>query len=187
MLSGHDIRRVVAWGCSFTWGEGLEQAQTQASPQSWPSLVAEQLDCPVLNLSQCGASNLWITDQLLDHQFQPHDLVLIMWTWDQRTTRDLGTPAAQHISAHARQHLFTQWIQLYSRSDLHRQDRILRLAAESFLRERGNAYVTRDVLEPASSWADLALALDHSHPGPAWHVRIADQIMHELATQSRVL
>ena len=180
-------RRLIAWGCSFTWGEGLDRAQPgwgdQASPGAWPQLVADGMGLPVKNLAQPGASNLWIADQIMNYSFEPGDLVLIMWTWPHRTTQGLKDLKPRHILANTRTELFEHWQRVYTEDDILRQDRILQWAAEQQLESQNISVLSLQVLDATSAWNDLPLALDHSHPGPQWHVRIADQIMHSLATK----
>jgi lysophospholipase L1-like esterase len=184
-LLGTNIHRILAWGCSFTWGVGLDRAQPgwgdQASKAAWPQRLADRIGLPVKNLAQPGASNLWIADQIMNYSFKPGDLVLIMWTWPTRTTQGLKDPNPRHILANTRTQLFEHWQRVYTEDDILRQDRILHWAADQQLRSQNIPALSLRVLDPICSWNDLPLALDHGHPGPEWHERMADQIIQMLA------
>ncbi len=177
------ISRLIAWGCSFTWGEGLDTVRPgfgqRASDRAWPALVAQQLNIPLRNLSEPGASNLWIADSVLNYEFKPEDLVIIMWTWPTRTTRGLARKP-RHILPTSDNRLFESWVTLYTEDDILRQDRIIRTATELYLTKLGIDHLVLDVLTAESSWADLPLALDQQHPGLEWHERISTQILAKL-------
>ena len=84
--------RLVAFGCSNTYGEGLsdcweprtQKAGRVPSKFAWPNLVAKQLEMEVVNLSIPGASNKHILDIILHVDFLPTDKVVIMWTYEDR-------------------------------------------------------------------------------------------------------
>ena len=59
------ISHLVANGCSFTYGDGLDSPTTQA----WPKLLADKLGVPVVNLALGGASNDRIYRKTVDYFF----------------------------------------------------------------------------------------------------------------------
>jgi len=171
---------LIAWGCSFTWGVGLDSPRpgfrSQPSRSAWPQLAADHWGVPVKNLAQPGASNLWIADQIINYEFTGSEQVAVMWTWPQRTTRNLRGPTL-HSSASTRPEHYELVLKLWTDDDLTRIDQLFRTAARLCLESRGISYCELDVLEPQSSWADLPTALDHSHPGHRWHERIRDRVI----------
>lgn len=78
--------RLIAFGCSYTYGEGLPdcykdgQAGPYPSRLSWPTLVATKLGISMNNLALPGAGNAEILDRVLRFQFEPDDICMIMWT-----------------------------------------------------------------------------------------------------------
>ena len=85
-----DISHIVTIGCSFTYCQGLPIFQ------GWPALVANALDCPLVNLGIPGVGNdnihrrlyEYIYNDLLIYNSKP--LVIIAWTqpWrDRKSTR----------------------------------------------------------------------------------------------------
>lgn len=70
----HSVHRLFAFGCSFTnylW-------------DSWPEVLAYDLDCGLWNFGKSGAGNQFIFNhfiQALNHyKFNANDLVIICWT-----------------------------------------------------------------------------------------------------------
>jgi hypothetical protein len=175
------IKTIRAWGCSFTWGEGLDSArslwQQSASTRAWPNLVAASLGTAVKNHAEPGASNVWISDQIIRGSYDQGDLVLVMWTWPERTTRNMQRPQPQHILANTRSDLFEHWLRVHTESDIRAQDQMFRLAARAHLGSLGIPLIELDVLDPSSSWSSYPMALDRAHPGPEWHQMIRDQIL----------
>lgn len=175
------ITRVQAWGCSFTWGEGLDPprllGRQTASAAAWPSLVAQSLGVPLLNHAEPGASNVWIADRITGTEFAQGDLVLIMWTWPQRTTRNIRQQQHQHILANSRSDLFEHWLRVHTDTDITVMDGLFRTATRHCLDRQSVQCLELDVRSPQCAWADLPLGWDHSHPGHQWHQRISDQIL----------
>lgn len=73
-------KRLIASGCSFTAGHGLEDPGTQA----WPAVLGNLFGCDVINLGESGAGNSYIINKILDfgsiNAIGPEDLVIIGWS-----------------------------------------------------------------------------------------------------------
>jgi hypothetical protein len=81
------MSRLVAFGCSNTYGHGLEDCHIEPinpghepSKFAWPSLLANMMNLEVVNYSKPGSSNLHILWRLINFKFEPDDLCVIMWT-----------------------------------------------------------------------------------------------------------
>lgn len=78
--------RIVAAGCSHTWGEGLpdvypkDGVRTEPSELAWPSLLGKKLNCDVKNIANRGAGNLEIMWRLLQFDLKPDDIVIVQWS-----------------------------------------------------------------------------------------------------------
>jgi hypothetical protein len=87
------IKRLVTFGCSLTYGQGLTDCwnpQTkregpQPSVQAWPFLVARHLRVGLANESQAGASNKEIFHKLQNYDWQKGDCCIVLWTYLNRT------------------------------------------------------------------------------------------------------
>jgi hypothetical protein len=55
------FKRLVAAGCSFTYGQGIERSE------AWPAVLADKLGIECANLAENGASNSWIVDRMVDY------------------------------------------------------------------------------------------------------------------------
>jgi len=86
--------RLVAFGCSQTWGSalpdvwGIKENQTiherGVSKYAWPKLLANKLDVECVNLGIAGASNKEIWYNILHTTFYKNDIVIILWTHSER-------------------------------------------------------------------------------------------------------
>lgn len=77
------IEKIVAYGCSFIYGDGV--ARTNA----WPELLGKKLNVPVRNRGVNGASNKLSLTYLIDDMSKEdysNTLVIIGWTGIQRTS-----------------------------------------------------------------------------------------------------
>ena len=85
------IRRLVAFGCSLTYGHGLADCYQEdgregpnPSVQAWPSLVASKLRIPVDNRGIPGASNKEIWHAIMTSKFKEGDCVIVLWSYINR-------------------------------------------------------------------------------------------------------
>tara|TARA_B110000908_G_C10080021_1_gene369133 strand:+ start:181 stop:831 length:651 start_codon:yes stop_codon:yes gene_type:complete len=85
------MSRLVAFGCSNTYGEGLPDCWRNMVPGPkpskyvWPQLLANDLNLECVNLSVPGTSNKQICNDILNTDFKSTDIVVIMWTFFSRT------------------------------------------------------------------------------------------------------
>ena len=85
------MNRLVAFGCSHTYGEGLKdcwvngKAGKLPSKYAWPQLLADRLKRRCFNKSMEGASNKFIWHKILNTEFTDKDIVVILWTYYNRT------------------------------------------------------------------------------------------------------
>jgi hypothetical protein len=86
-------RRLITFGCSFTYGQGLPNCQignnwsdTAKTPSkmSWPFELGKLLDIPVINKGVPGASNTEILYHVLNFNFESNDTVVLMWSMPNR-------------------------------------------------------------------------------------------------------
>jgi len=70
------MSRLVAFGCSYTYGKDLADPATQ----SWPAVLSKLLDLECDNQAVLGAGNLEILWNIINYKFQPGDTVFIMWS-----------------------------------------------------------------------------------------------------------
>lgn len=73
------INKIVASGCSFTFGEEL----TNPAEQAWPVLVAKNFNAGVENLSWPGSGNEHIANQIIDYcscNNISDTLFVVMWS-----------------------------------------------------------------------------------------------------------
>ena len=78
---------LYAFGCSYTYGQGLEDCNGKPSKSSYVSILGRHANRTVRNLSFPGSSNKEIlyTLKLVQEHFKPNDLIIFQWTYINRT------------------------------------------------------------------------------------------------------
>ena len=84
------MKRLIAFGCSNTYGEALydifdQEYNSCTSEYAWPNVLAGKVDKQCVNMGECGASNKKICYNIHNFDFQPDDIVVIMWTYLNRS------------------------------------------------------------------------------------------------------
>jgi hypothetical protein len=80
-----EVTHLVTNGCSFTFGDELENPRTQA----WPALLAKRLGLPIVNLALPGTGNDCILRRTTEYLYKNSStgskpLVIIAWSQDWR-------------------------------------------------------------------------------------------------------
>jgi len=100
------MKRLIAAGCSLTYGHGLPDCVDRLNQKapgilpsklSWPKLVADQLNRYCINLSRPGASNKEIWHTLLKSNFEPDDIVIVNWSFLYRFCSLISTREVKQI------------------------------------------------------------------------------------------
>jgi hypothetical protein len=78
------MSRLVAFGCSYTFGDSLPDCvsawHSPPSEYAWPAVLGKCLNLPSVNKGSSGAGNLEILWNILNFEFQPTDICIIMWS-----------------------------------------------------------------------------------------------------------
>lgn len=92
MAKVKQIRRLVAFGCSLTYGHGLadcyqENGREGPNPsiQAWPHLVSAQLKLQYDNRGIPGGSNKEIWHAIMTSKFKEGDCVIVLWSYINRS------------------------------------------------------------------------------------------------------
>ena len=118
--------RLLAFGCSFTVGQGLPDIYPNVGPSkfAWPAVLGEKLGYEVINNGVPGIGNAEIAANVLRTEFQDDDLCVILWShftrYDYYTYRDDLTGSNQwgrnefkHMLA--REHIDESWWKEHNR------------------------------------------------------------------------
>jgi hypothetical protein len=95
--------RFIAFGCSYTWGDGIlpgDSWDTPPSIASWVQNLSTQFNIPVVNLASSGGSNSLILHQIKSHNWQEGDIALILWTFLERNTIYDSYDSFRHLSSY---------------------------------------------------------------------------------------
>jgi len=195
--------RLITFGCSLTYGTGLEDCWENGhngslpSKFAWPNEVANRLNRELVNCAVSGSSNKEILYNLQNFNYQDEDMVVVLWSHFDRyciITED----GIKHINAWQ-----TDKTSRFFYRNVHdfydmKVDMYTRLNyAHYFLTKRnilnfhafGSGMYKHDF-----NWNDVQLcrtsinkirrehpkALDNSHPGPAGHKEFGRLLYQEI-------
>jgi len=205
------MNRLVAFGCSNTYGQALEDNYPyvhgvwQPSRFAWPQVLADMLDYECLNLGRGGASNKRIAHEILNTKFKQTDIVVCMWTYtarhcflrqDSDTIRLLPSDLKRHglkLPPSANKKITKFYYQnLHSIYDAWHESFVQINNVSAYLRHLKipNYHIVFDIDRGASGspplwnrvelipikFSNVDLALDHDHPGPISHQKMAQDI-----------
>lgn len=80
------MSRLIAFGCSNTYGQGLHDCYIKGGPgphpskYAWPAQLADMLDLECVNNGIPGASNRLIWHNAINFNYKPDDIVVINWS-----------------------------------------------------------------------------------------------------------
>jgi hypothetical protein len=90
--------RLIAFGCSQTYGHCLPDAYVEnkkawdgveiadkPSQHAFPALIGRRLGIKTYNQSWPGSSNKFIWHSMVNFDYQPTDIVIVVWTLTNRT------------------------------------------------------------------------------------------------------
>jgi len=187
--------RLVAFGCSFTWGEGLSDVwnketgkhiRNKHSKLAWPQLLADKLNVKCINNGIPGASNKEIWWKIINFDFIENDIVVIFWTIKDRITifktskeyiriRPWNSPRTFDKSPLFYKHFYEEFdatIDAYFRKD--HVEKILNL--KSILN-------FHETIPNIVGEHNLDFALDNTHPGPKSHEAFATKLYNEIKNE----
>lgn len=126
---GNNNKRLITFGCSFTYGLALEDPSSQA----WPAVLGKLTNRTVINNGASGSSNLEILSRILNFNFQKDDLVVIGWTYCNRDVIFNKNGEHKKITAWMEGDDFKKWLELHSEYDIEFRSGIYIHHAETYL------------------------------------------------------
>ena len=196
------MSRLVAFGCSYTYGHGLDDCITDRghpgpypSKFAWPQLLADKLNLTCVNMGQPGSSNKRIWKSIMDFDFRANDKVFVMWSnpnrhcifYDNKTIEDIGPWIKTKVSRVFYKLIFSEYDQMndlnlkmshvkYHLDSLgidHYQHPIRDWSVERFAR----SVKTFNNITPFSYTSDMyPKAADNMHPGEEAHAFYAEEV-----------
>ena len=180
------MRRLVAFGCSFTYGVGLE-----ARSEAWPIQVGKSLGYKVENIGIPGASNLEILTNILRFKFNSTDVIVIMWTvpyrelvftkkwWEQVGLWSKGEHARRFLKQEELDFTMKSWIYM-QHADLYLKSQKVKYihypaAPEQLLEHKPDFIYISNLFLTRTKKIDEAS--DKKHPGPKSHKKQATEIV----------
>lgn len=197
------MSRLVAFGCSYTYGQGLEDcfippksAGPNPSAFAWPNLTAQKLNLECVNMSYPGYGNLAILNSILNFQFNDDDTVAVMWTFK---TRDMEFKDPNHNVHYGRwtdgwldkQNVYNLVMKGYIY--MHHAHTYLSLKNLKFYFFDNDWYFNLDTEKP--NWVNdiniipfkfkqyeyfPPIGLDNLHPGPVFHNAVSNTLVSEI-------
>lgn len=205
--------RLIAFGCSYTYGHGLSDCIIEGfrpglkpSEFAWPSHLGKMLGKDVINDSRAGSSNLEILYRILNFDFNPTDIVVILWSYSVRDMIFVENGPNKILGAWIDDADIEPWLRIHSNYDLlmrswfnvhHAKqylennsinnynffiDPEMKLSPECpKFKDRNNVYLKDLLLN------EYDRALDKSHPGPIAHLKAAEKINEYISGDSKCL
>jgi hypothetical protein len=205
--------RLIAFGCSLTYGHGLpdcwdpveQQPLDKSSSFAWPEVVAKNLNLTCINTSFPGASNKEILFKIQNFNFNPDDIVVILWTFPGRSciiqnsndvivNNKFDNTVFKRIIPNSNDHDSKGFYISYDDVDA-LVDSYTRIEyANLYFKSRGIKafhFITEERLVANFSWfttklevtymseikKHLPLALDDQHPGKHAHYKFAEEVI----------
>lgn len=78
-----DFQRLIAFGCSNTFGKNLDDnfpLNEFPSNLAWPTILSDLFGVELINNGKSGASNKEILYTILNFDFKSNDIVFVLWT-----------------------------------------------------------------------------------------------------------
>lgn len=114
-----DSLKVLAVGCSFTFGAGLRYEKTD--PELWVNQLFSAPDYTVVNQSKTGANNQWMFLETINEiRKQRYDIVIVGWTAIPRYNFQVGLElypvdtmleSGMDINTHSHNTISGRWLQ----------------------------------------------------------------------------
>jgi len=145
------IKNILAFGCSFTFGDGIDHKD------SWPYVLGKKLGVPALNYGRSGGSNKLIASEffrIIDPKEHQDSLVVIAWTsyirsslWDE--TEKVWEPVI--VQQFTRKEKFKQAVDYYYANMFTPYDSFftmftIKMSVEAYLKQHGIRYVFLNAL-----------------------------------------
>lgn len=199
------MSRLIAFGCSFTYGHGLSDCfippidpGLNPSKFAWPQLIADKLGLECYNQSIPGDSNKDIWYNIVNFDFEDNDIVVVHWSFPDRyavfnddgSVRKLASwnaddPVSDYYYRHF--HSVTDaTLDFYLRADH---------IKHMFESKNIPAYYlipNKEFYQPVPNWCNIkfedvylkemrnmykSIALDNSHPGELAHEKFAQALL----------
>ncbi len=107
------MSRLVTFGCSFTYGHGLPDCRYDGdseeyndpkqvespSKYAWPQVAADTLGVECVNMAKPGIGNKHILYRIVNFDFEPTDIVVVMWSYFDRHSVILNNGSVEDLSA----------------------------------------------------------------------------------------
>jgi hypothetical protein len=190
-----NIKRIVAFGCSATSGQGLDHPieYNRPSKLSWPSILGDKLNLEVDNRGIPGASNSEILYNILNYKFLETDLVIVLWTFP---IRDIifDKTGFRKIGAWDNADLIKYYFLVHTEYDIavrswhhiHQTTLYLEKLNLQFLNVFNDynelikykpIYINAPICDIRIENLKIDKALDNFHPGVRSHINIANSLL----------
>ena len=199
------MSRLVTFGCSYTFGQGLvdchidpDMPGPKPSKFAWPDLLANMLNLDVINCSIPGSSNLHILWRLINFKFEPDDLCVIMWTFFSRTPfttlkydpsdigwNDYDNRFKNHLSVIEAENIVIQNTITFHHAFSHLENQKIKHlmcigSVDYLIHKVPNIEIPSLDKDIIVNKFRKDIALDKKHPGPQSHQALAKEIFNKL-------
>ena len=195
------MSRLIAFGCSHTYGLELPDCPTIHDPPSkmgFPNIVGKKLNLEVINRADTGASQKQIAATILETEFKNDDVVIINWSNPNRR----GIWNGVHWEQLANWNTDKTWKKFYAKYHREEDDILDSLMninlANFFLKEKCKKIINsiheykKEIVESSVTWNNIKIdlvfedinyyydVLEHGHPNLKSHEVFAERLLNLL-------
>ena len=196
--------RIIAFGCSMTYGDGLEDCypeQIHPSKFAWPQIIADQLGLECVNKASPGSSNKKICHEIINFKFEPDDLVFVQWSYRERSTFYKSKEEFTNIGHWATDPISVFYNTNYSEYDSNLNNKVYIGYANVFLKQQNikfyNILLKKTDRDLITTFNHIPLyicdyrekftrALDGMHPGHESHLEFSRALLKHLNINSSI-
>jgi hypothetical protein len=180
------MNRLISFGCSYTYGDGLLD-----KINAWPFVLGKLLSRNVLNQAVPGSGNLEILWNVLNYEFDSSDVCFVMWS---HFSRD----HIFHPTKHQRIHMYDDnltkyWLLTHTEYDANIRNWLYIQHCDLYLKSKGikvfhlfggdydqERFSNPKCIELSNvldiPFENFDLGYDKSHPGRKSHKILAEKI-----------
>ncbi len=169
---------IWCWGCSFTWGQGLNIEDT------WPYLLSQKLMMPTANLGVIGSSvpRIWRSYSLLRPHWSPR-LSIFSWPTLNRSYAIVNDDIVNLGVWNSKEHPSYRFKLLQGHIEQANRD-LIHLQAKPTIQEP-SIHFALHLLWPQLEFPDRAK--DGVHPGKETNRQIADYVLEQIKLKAPLL
>ena len=184
------MSRLITFGCSNTFGEGLHNTN-----DAWPVQLSNLLDIECINLGRSGSSNRELWWNIINYDYRTTDTIVVLWTFPTRDCIIKGPIESpeQLGEWHKNKTVSRFMVETYNDYDRIIESHTYIQHANTLIHNIYNFVCDEVALIPYPKWQTIPLignlqpiyengdrGNDNIHPGPKCHKQFANYMLDKI-------